>query len=87
LILCGFRPVIKFGEKGVIDLGKMVFLVGGVLGGIVGVCASNMIINNAKNEFYYTLSHHFDYYNSRCIKTNLKGLPPAIHRQQALMAA
>ena len=34
-----------------------------------------------------TLSYHLDYYNNRRIKTKLKGLPPAIHRQQALSAA
>jgi transposase InsO family protein len=28
-----------------------------------------------------------DYYNNRRIKAKLKGLPPALHRQQALLAA
>lgn len=28
-----------------------------------------------------------DYYNNRRIKAKLKGLPPALHRQQALSAA
>ena len=30
---------------------------------------------------------YLDYYNNRRIKAKLKGLPPAIHRQQALSAA
>ena len=30
---------------------------------------------------------HTDYYNNRRIKAILKGLPPALHRQQALLAA
>ena len=30
---------------------------------------------------------YIDYYNNRRIKARLKGLPPASHRQQALLAA
>ena len=30
---------------------------------------------------------YLDYYNNRRIKAKLKDLPPAIHRQQALLAA
>ena len=44
--------------------------------------------------FYYHLKQkkqelveYLDYYNNRRIKAKLKGLPPAIHRQQALSAA
>ena len=33
------------------------------------------------------LVEYLDYYNNRRIKAKLKGLPPAIHRQQALSAA
>ena len=33
------------------------------------------------------LIEYLDYYNNRRIKAKLKGLPPAIHRQQALSAA
>ena len=33
------------------------------------------------------LIDYLDYYNNRRIKAKLKGLPPAIHRQQALSAA
>lgn len=40
-------------------------------------------IEHFKNE----LIEYLDYYNNRRIKAKLKGLPPAIHRQQALSAA
>ncbi len=33
------------------------------------------------------LIEYMDYYNNRRIKAKLKGLPPAIHRQQTLSAA
>ena len=33
------------------------------------------------------LIEYMDYYNNHGIKAKLKGLPPAIHRQQALSAA
>ena len=38
-------------------------------------------------HFKQELIDYLDYYNNRRIKTKLKGLPPAIHRQQALSAA
>ena len=37
--------------------------------------------------FKLELYAYLDYYNNRRIKAKLKGLPPAIHRQQALSAA
>ena len=37
--------------------------------------------------FRQELVAYLDYYNNRRIKAKLKGLPPAIHRQQALSAA
>ena len=39
------------------------------------------------DQFKEQLIEYLDYYNNRRIKIKLKGLPPAIHRQQALMAA
>ena len=39
------------------------------------------------NHFKQELMEYLDYYNNRRIKAKLKGLPPAIHRQQALLAA
>ena len=38
-------------------------------------------------HFKRELIHYIDYYNNRRIKARLKGLPPALHRQQALLAA
>ena len=38
-------------------------------------------------QFKQELIDYLDYYNNRRIKAKLKGLPPAIHRQQALSAA
>lgn len=68
-----------------------------------GNCLDNAIIENffglLKSELLYLqefesiehfkseLIEYLDYYNNRQIKAKLKGLPPAIHRQQALLAA
>ncbi|MEF9969805.1 MAG: IS3 family transposase, partial [Ruthenibacterium sp.] len=68
-----------------------------------GNCLDNAVIENffglLKSELLYlqkfdSIEHfkaelidYLDYYNNRRIKAKLKGLPPAIHRQQALMAA
>ena len=38
-------------------------------------------------RFRQELIVYLDYYNNRRIKANLKGLPPAVHRLQALSAA
>ena len=38
-------------------------------------------------HFKQELFAYLDYYNNRRIKAKLKGLPPALHRQQALSAA
>ena len=68
-----------------------------------GNCLDNAVIENffglLKSELLYlqnfdSMDHfkqelidYLDYYNNRRIKAKLKGLPPAIHRQQALLAA
>ena len=39
------------------------------------------------DHFKRELNAYIDYYNNRRIKAKLKGLPPALHRQQALLAA
>jgi transposase InsO family protein len=68
-----------------------------------GNCLDNAVIENffglLKSELLYlqnfdSMEHfkqeliaYLDYYNNRRIKAKLKGLPPAIHRQQALQAA
>ena len=68
-----------------------------------GNCYDNAVIENffghLKSELLYLqefesmehfkaeLIEYIDYYNNRRIKARLKGLPPALHRQQALLAA
>ena len=68
-----------------------------------GNCLDNAVIENffglLKSELMYlqefdSMEHfkrelidYLDYYNNRRCKAKLKGLPPAIHRQQALLAA
>ena len=42
---------------------------------------------NSMEHFKQELIDYIDYYNNRRIKARLKGLPPALHRQQALLAA
>ena len=68
-----------------------------------GNCLDNAVMENffglLKSELLYlqefrSLDHfkqelvdYLDYYNNRRIKAKLKGLPPALHRQQALSVA
>ena len=68
-----------------------------------GNCLDNAVMENffglLKSEMLYLqefqsvehfkqeLIEYLDYYNNRRIKAKLKGLPPALHRQQALLAA
>ena len=68
-----------------------------------GNCLDNTVIENVfgllKSERLYlqefqSMEHfkqelldYLDYYNNRRIKAKLKGLPPAIHRRQALLVA
>ncbi|WP_254654702.1 EcsC family protein [Bacillus sp. FJAT-27986] len=47
----GFRLLTKFGEKGVINLSKMVPVAGGIIGGTVDAFATNTIGNLAKKMF------------------------------------
>ena len=42
---------------------------------------------NSMGHFKQELIEYLDYYNNKRIKAKLKGLPPAIHRQQALSVA
>ena len=39
-----------------------------------------------RKDFWEKLLEYFDYYSNCRIKAKLKGLPPALHRQQALSA-
>lgn len=53
----GFRLLTKFGEKGVINLGKAVPLVGGLIGGTVDSITTNTIGNIARDTFITCLEH------------------------------
>ncbi|KML40667.1 EcsC family protein [Cytobacillus firmus] len=48
----GFRLLTKFGEKGIVNLGKMVPLAGGIIGGTVDAVATNTIGNVAHKLFF-----------------------------------
>jgi putative transposase len=68
-----------------------------------GNCLDNAVMENffglLKSELLYLqdfisiehfiaeLIEYLDYHNNRRIKAKLKGLPPVLHRQQALMTA
>ena len=68
-----------------------------------GNCLDNAVMENffglLKSELLYlqefeSMEHfkrelldYLDYYSNRRIKAKLKGLPPALHRQQALLVA
>ena len=68
-----------------------------------GNCLDNAVMENffglLKSELLYLqkfqsiehfkqeLAEYLDYYNNQRIKAKLKGLPPAIYRQQALLAS
>lgn len=47
----GFRFITKFGEKGIINLGKVVPVIGGVIGGGIDVASTRVIGNNAYKIF------------------------------------
>lgn len=47
----GFRLLTKFGQKGAINLGKMVPIAGGVIGGTFDSVSTNIIGNIARNTF------------------------------------
>lgn len=47
----GFRLLTKFGEKGAINIGKAIPILGGVIGGTFDLVATNTIGNIARNTF------------------------------------
>ena len=47
----GYRLITKFGEKGIINLGKMVPIVGGIVGGSFDVASTAIIARNAIRAF------------------------------------
>lgn len=50
----GFRLLTKFGEKGIINLGKAVPIVGGLIGGTIDSVGTNVIGNVARTTFVGT---------------------------------
>ena len=50
-------------------------------------CQQVQFLTGPMEHFKQELVEYLDYYNNRRIKAKLKGQPPAIHRQQALLAA
>lgn len=50
--MVGFRLITKFGEKGVVNLGKMIPLVGGILGGAFEGGFTYMSASYAKKLFF-----------------------------------
>ncbi|MBV7405650.1 EcsC family protein [Enterobacter sp. ENT03] len=49
--MVGFRLLTKFGQKGAINLGKMIPLVGGVIGGTFDGISTNVVGNVARKTF------------------------------------
>jgi len=47
----GFRLLTKFGEKGVINLGKAIPFLGGIIGGFIDTASTNLIGNTARDMF------------------------------------
>ena len=47
----GFRLLTKFGEKGAVNLVKMLPLVGGVIGGGIDIVGTKIIANKAYSVF------------------------------------
>ena len=47
----GFRLITKFGEKGVVNMGKAIPLAGGVIGGIFDLLSTDMVGNTARDLF------------------------------------
>ena len=50
----GFRLLTKFGEKGIVNFGKAIPLVGGVLGGTLEALSTNAVGNVARQTFIET---------------------------------
>jgi len=51
----GFRLLTKFGEKGVVNLGKAIPVIGGLISGTLDAVSTNIIGNTAKENF---IGHH-----------------------------
>ena len=47
----GFRLFTKFGEKGIVNFGKAIPVVGGIIGGLFDTVSTNTIGNVARDTF------------------------------------
>ena len=63
----GFRLVTKFGTKGLINLGKVVPVLGGVIGGGLDAFTTNIVGNQARNTFL-----QFEPTKYKLVSNNLK---------------
>ena len=63
----GFRLVTKFGTKGLINLGKVVPVLGGVIGGGLDAFTTNIVGNQARNTFL-----QFELTKYKLVSNNLK---------------
>lgn len=60
----GFRLVTKFGTKGLINLGKIVPVIGGVIGGGLDAFTTNIVGNQARNTFLEFKPTDYNAYSS-----------------------
>ena len=66
----GFRLITKFGQTGIINLGKMVPLAGGVIGGGFDLVTTNIIAQNALKMFIETSVEESEWNDSDTIGDN-----------------
>lgn len=68
----GFRLLTKFGEKGAINLGKMVPIAGGLIGGTVDAVSTNTIGNVARKLFIEDSKVNNSYNDSEPVIIDMK---------------
>ncbi|WP_262372437.1 EcsC family protein [Sutcliffiella horikoshii] len=68
----GFRLLTKFGEKGAINLGKMVPIAGGLIGGTVDAVSTNTIGNVARKLFIEDSNVNNPYNDSEPVIIDMK---------------
>ncbi|NMH73919.1 EcsC family protein [Bacillus sp. RO2] len=68
----GFRLLTKFGEKGAINLGKMVLIAGGLIGGTIDAVSTNTIGNVARKLFIEDSNVNTSYNDSEPVIIDMK---------------
>lgn len=66
----GFRLVTKFGSKGLINLGKIVPVLGGVIGGGLDAFTTNIIGNQARDTFLEFEPNNYNVYSDNIRDVN-----------------